>query len=295
MATETQSNERIGYETKKQFWELIKNRFAVHGIMFITLFVVLAPLTWMFLTSLKPNDAVLDLTYLPTTPIEGAVEAYGSALVTKGHWKAVVNSLLIATTSTTLVMVLGTPAGYVFSRYRFPFDDALFLLVIVTRLFPPIGLIIPYYQIMAWLNLLNTRTGIILAQIYLWLPLVIYTMRNFYITIPNSLDESAQVDGCTDFQAFRHVILPLVMPGVAASAILTFLFSWREFLFAFIVSSDLQSMTLPVAVYQYIGDIQIQWASLSAAGSMSIIPAVLFVFLFQQYIVSGLTGGAVKE
>ncbi|MFC7173202.1 carbohydrate ABC transporter permease [Haloplanus litoreus] len=148
---------------------------------------------------------------------------------------------------------------------------------------------------MSYLNLLNTRTGIIIAQIYLWLPLVIYTMRNFYITIPTSLDESAKVDGCTDFQAFRHVILPLVMPGVAASAILTFLFSWREFLFAFIVSTDLQAQTLPVAVYQYIGDIQIQWASLSAAGTLSIIPAVLVVFIFQKYIVSGLTGGAVKE
>lgn len=295
MATESQRKQRIGYETKKQFWEAVKSRYVVHAFVFVTLFVVLAPLTWMFLTSLKPNDAVFAQTYLPTTPFQGAVESYGSALVTKGHWKAAMNSLIIAITSTTIVMALGTPAAYVFSRYRFPFDDVMFLGVIVTRLFPPIGLIIPFYQIMAYLNVLNTRTGIIIAQIYLWLPLVIYTMRNFYITIPQSLDESAQVDGCTDFQAFRHVILPLVMPGVAASAILTFLFSWREFLFAFIVSSDLQSMTLPVAVYQYIGDIQIQWASLAAAGTMSIIPAVLVVFIFQQYIVSGLTGGAVKE
>ncbi|MDR9431911.1 MAG: carbohydrate ABC transporter permease [Natronomonas sp.] len=295
MATQNETNERIDYETKQRFWGIVRSRYVVHALIFVTLFAVLAPLSWMFITSLKPNDAVLELRYLPRDPILGAVEAYGGALITKGHWQAVLNSFVIAITSTTIVMALGTPAGYIFSRYQFRFDDALFLLVIVTRLFPPIGLIIPYYQIMVWLGLLNTRTGIIIAQVYLWLPLVIYTMRNFYITIPHSLDESAQVDGCTDFQAFRHVILPLVLPGVAASAILTFLFTWREFLFSFIVSSDLRAQTLPVAIYQYIGDIRILWNSLSAAGILSVLPAVLVVFLFQQYIVSGLTGGAVKE
>ncbi|MFC7173201.1 hypothetical protein ACFQL0_07165 [Haloplanus litoreus] len=136
MATETQREQRIDYETKKRFWQAVKSRYVAHAFMFLTLFVVLAPLTWMFLTSMKPNDAVFSQTYLPTTPFQGAVEACGSALVTKGHWKAAMNSFVIAITSTTIVMALGTPAGYVFSRYRFRFDDAMFLLVIVTRLFP---------------------------------------------------------------------------------------------------------------------------------------------------------------
>jgi len=164
-----------------------------------------------------------------------------------------------------------------------------------SRLFPPIGLIVPYYQIMSWLGLLNSLPGIIIAQVYLWLPLMIYIMRNFFMSIPTDLDESARVDGCTQLQAFRKIALPLALPGVAASAILTFLYSWREFLFSLIVTTDLKSMPISVAVYQFVGDVSVQWASLAAASVIAIVPTILVVVFFQRYIVSGLTAGALKE
>jgi multiple sugar transport system permease protein len=140
-------------------------------------------------------------------------------------------------------------------------------------------------------GLQNTKVGIVIANVYLWLPLVIYIMRNFFITIPQDLDEAARVDGCTKVQAFRHVVLPVVMPGIAAGTILTFLYSWREFLFAFTVATDLNAMTIPVATFLFVGDVSIDWPAMAAAATVAVIPSALVVLFFQRYIVSGLSGG----
>ncbi|WP_158056308.1 carbohydrate ABC transporter permease [Halorussus halophilus] len=285
------SGARIGiesYRRRQGFWNAVESPFVVHLVLFLAVFFVTAPLVWELLTSFKTNQAVYDLTYFPRNP---TLESYHIALVERGFWRAIVNSIIISTASTVAVMALGTPAGYVFSRYRFPFDNLVFTFVLFTRLFPPIGLVVPYYRIMGLAGLLNTRVGIVVANVYLWLPLVVYIMRNFFITIPKELDEAARVDGCTKLQAFRHVVFPVVLPGFAAGTILTFLYSWREFLFAFTVSTDLSSMTIPVATYLFVGDTSIQWASMAAAAVVATIPSALVVFFFQRYIVVGLTGG----
>ena len=276
------------YRRRQRVWSFVESPYVIHLVLFLAVFFIVTPLVWEFLTSFKTQPAVYQLTYLPT---DWTLAAYDRALFDRGFWRAVVNSIIIATTSTAIVMVLGTPAGYVFSRFRFPFDNAVFIFVLFTRLFPPIGLVTPYYRIMSILGLLNTKTGIVVANVYLWLPLVIYIMRNFFITIPKDLDEAARVDGCTKVQAFWHVIFPVVLPGFAAGTILTFLYSWREFLFAFTVSTDLQSMTIPVATFLFVGDVSVDWPAMAAAAIISIIPSVLVVLFFQRYIVVGLSGG----
>lgn len=276
------------YRRRQRFWNAVESPYVVHLILFLAVFFITAPLVWELLTSLKTNRAVYDLTYLPQNP---TFRSYYIALFDRGFWRAVVNSVIISSVSTVVVMLLGTPAGYVFSRYRFPFDNLVFTFILFTRLFPPIGLVVPYYRIMSFFGLLNTKTGIVIANVYLWLPLVIYIMRNFFITIPRELDEAARVDGCTKIQAFRHAVFPVVLPGFAAGTILTFLYSWREFLFAFTVSTDLSSMTIPVATYLFVGDTSILWASMAAAAVVATIPSALVVFFFQRYIVVGLTGG----
>lgn len=276
------------YRRAQRFWDVMESPYVVHLVLFVAVFFIVLPLVWELLTSLKTNDAVYQLNYLPRDP---TLESYHLALIERGFWRAVVNSLIIASVSTIVVMLLGVPAGYVFSRYRFPFDNAVFTFVLFTRLFPPIGLVVPYFKIMDIFGLINTRTGIVIAMVYLWLPLVVYIMRNFFITIPRELDEAAMIDGCTKFQAFRYAVLPVVMPGIAAGTILTFLYSWREFLFAFTVSTDLSSMTIPVATFLFVGDTSIEWASMAAAAITATIPSALVVFFFQRYIVVGLTGG----
>ena len=276
------------YRRRQRVWNLLESPAVVHLVLFVAVFFIVAPLVWQLVTSFKTQEGVLALTYLPRDP---TLAAYERALLDRGFWRAVVNSAIVASVSTVIVMLLGTPAGYVFSRFRFPFDNAVFVFVLFMRLFPPIGLVTPYYQIMTTFGLLNTKIGIIIANVYLWLPLVIYIMRNFFITIPQALDEAARVDGCTKVQAFRHVVFPVVLPGFAAGTILTFLYSWREFLFAFTVSTDLDSMTIPVATFLFVGDVSIDWAAMAAAAIVSVIPSALVVIFFQRYIVVGLTGG----
>jgi multiple sugar transport system permease protein len=276
------------YKREQRLGDALESRYVVHFVLFFAVLFIVGPLVWELLTSLKTNEAVYNFNYLPRDP---TLESYYIALFERGYWRAVVNSTIISSASTVVVMALGVPAGYVFSRYRFPFDNLVFVFILFTRLFPPIGLVVPYYRIMTEFGLLNTKLGIIIANVYLWLPLVIYIMRNFFITIPQDLDEAARVDGCTKIQAFVHIVLPVVMPGVAAGTILTFLYSWREFLFAFTVSTDLTSMTIPVSTFLFVGDTSIQWASMAAAAVVATIPSALVVFFFQRYIVVGLTGG----
>ena len=276
------------YRRRQRFWNFLESPLVIHFVLFAAVFFITAPLIWEFITSFKTQQGIYALTYLPT---EWTFAAYERALFDRGFYRAVINSVIIASVSTAIVMFLGTPAGYVFSRFRFPFDNGVFIFILFTRLFPPIGLVSPYYQIMGFTGLINTRTGIIVANVYLWLPLVIYIMRNFFITIPKELDEAARVDGCTKVQAFRYVVFPVVLPGFAAGTILTFLYSWREFLFAFTVSTNLDSMTIPVATYLFVGDVSIDWPAMAAAAIVAVIPSALVVLFFQRYIVVGLTGG----
>lgn len=292
MSTPSESYERISYESKQRFWDVVESPYIVHLVLGLAVLSVIVPLFWELLTSFKTNSAVYNLHYLPRNP---TLKSYYEVLIGQQYWKALLNSIIISSVTTIVVMLLATPAGYAFSRYRFRGDNIIFIGVLFSRLFPPIGLVVPYYQIMAWVGLLNTLPGIITAQIYLWLPLMIYIMRNFFMSIPPALDESARVDGCTKFQAFLKIALPLAAPGVAACAILTFLYSWREFLFSLIVTTDLQSMPISVAVFKFVGDVSVQWAGLAAASVVAVIPTVLIVVFFQRYIVSGLTAGALKE
>jgi multiple sugar transport system permease protein len=284
-------NERISYETRQRIGDLVESSYVVHLVAIVAAMTVLIPLVWAFINSFKTNADIYNLTYFPTDP---SLDSYYTVLITQQYWKAVLNTIIISSVTTFIVVLFAVPAGYAFSRFRFPFDNVIFIGVLFSRLFPPIGLVVPYFQIISTANLLNTRAGIILANIYLWLPLMIYIMRNFFISIPQALDESALVDGCTRFQAFIKVAVPLSRPGIAAVAILTYLYSWREFLFALIVSSDFSSQPISVAVYSFVGDVSVQWASLSAASILAILPTVLIVIFFQQYIVSGLTSGAMK-
>lgn len=288
MGTKGPSLDLESYRRRQQLWDTLESPAIVHLVLFVGVFFAVAPLAWMLLTSLQTNAAVLSFSYIPE---HLTTQSYYSALFERNYWRAVWNSIVVASVSTVVVMLLGTPAGYVFSRYRFPYDNALFIFIIFTRLFPPVGLIVPYFQILSQIGLLNTIHGIIIAHVYLWLPLVIYIMRNFFITIPQDLDEAARVDGCTKIQALWHIILPIVKPGLAAGTILTFLYSWREYLFAFVVSTDLSSWTIPVSVFLFIGDVRTLWASMAAAAIIAVIPPALMVIIFQRYIVRGLGGG----
>ena len=229
-------------------------------------------------------------TFLPDKP---TLEAYPKVWTQKYGQRATVNSLIIAVSTMIITTVLSTLAGYGFSRFRFRFDTWVFAAILGLRLLPPITMIIPVFKIFLSLRLLDTLIAIIFAHVYLTLPIMVWVSRNFFVNIPTELDESARIDGCTKFQALYTVILPMAAPGIATVAVLTFLFSWKEFLFAFVLSTE-KAITAPVAGQLMVGDVLVYWNELTAWGMIAAGPAILFVLLFQRYITSGLTQGAIK-
>ena len=297
MSTKSDNSQSLQYNIRNwianySVWKFIESPYIVHLVLGVAVFTISFPILYELITSFRTDAAILRTqSFIPRTL---TLDTYYKVLITSEYWKAIRNSAIIATTTTIIVLALATPAGYIFSRYRFRFDNIVFLAVIGARFFPPIGLSMPYFRIMADLGLLNTRIAIIIVNVYLWLPLAVFMMRNFYMSIPQDIDEVARVDGATKFQTFRKVIFPLVLPGFAGSGILTFLFSWREFTFSFILSRDLSAMPISVAAYRFLGDSTINWASIAATAGLAMIPPILVVIFFHRYITSGLTGGSVK-
>lgn len=274
--------------TKKRFETIGKYTFLTLACL-----IVAFPIFWVLSSSLKISDDIYQFpqTILPHHP---SLESYKVIWTERAFGFAVVNSLIIALSTTLIVMTLGTLAAYGFSRLRFPFDDYIFAGILGVRLLPPIGLLVPFYKTFSTLGLLDHKFALILAYTYLNLPLVVWLMRNYFVSVPKELDEIAKIDGCTQLQAFRKVIIPCVAPGVAASSILAFLFSWNEFLIALTLTTTTQSRTVPVAAALFVGDVHVWWNHISAASFVVIIPAIIFIGLFQKYIVSGLTAGSIK-
>lgn len=295
MATTQESSHRgsslLSYHRQEQLSEILESPYVVHLFLSFAVFMTIAPILWAFVTSIATNEAVYTMGYFPDNP---TLQTYYGVLIQQEFWKAIRNSLIISIATTFFVLLFATPAGYAFSRYRFTGDSLLFIAIIGARIFPPIGYAVPFYELANKFGLTNQFSGIILAEVFLWLPLMIYILRNFFLSVPASLEESALIDGCTEFQSFRKIAVPLAMPGIAAAGILTFLYTWREFLFAFLLTADLSTMPVSVAAYRTLGDVNVAWASMAAASVLAIIPSILIVVFFQQYIVSGLTAGAMK-
>jgi len=259
----------------------------------IYLSINLLPILWLLSTSIKP-DALANA-YPPTLiPWPITFEAYSDALEKFSFAANLRNSLIIALGSTAISGGLGVLAAYSFSRFRFPGDRLLMILALVARMVAPIALVVPFLILARYLSLFNSKLVLIIANTYLNLPFVIWLMKGFLDGISTDLDDAALIDGCNHLQAMYKVILPLALPGLAATLILVFLFSWNEFLFAWALTSNLDAEPLTVGLKDVVGEQTVLWSLLSAAGVFTMLPAIIFALLFQRYIVSGLATGAVK-
>jgi multiple sugar transport system permease protein len=207
--------------------------------------------------------------------------------------KSFVNSLITSVGSTLIAMVMGVPAAYALSRMPAKTGNRMSLLILASRMAPPIAFTIPYFLAYRHLELLDTLTGLILIYLTFNLSLVIWMMRPFYDQLPRSLEEAAWIDGATTWQGFTRIILPLSGPGLAATAILCFLFAWNDFFFALILTRT-EAMTAPVAVVNFMNYEGWEWGRIAAGGTMIMLPVLVFSFAVRRYLVSGLTGGAIK-
>jgi len=254
----------------------------------------LFPIYWIIITAFKEPSAVLELpvNWIPKNP---TIDNFLYVFEERPYFSYTVNSIIAALSSTTLCVLLGTPAAYSFSRFKFIGNKFMFISVLVSRMIPPIALIVPFYSMMQRLGLIDTRIALIITYSFFNLPFVIWVMKSYFDEIPTGLDEAAKIDGASKWQTFTEVILPITFPGIAASAMLAFIFSWNEFVFTLVLTLTPAAKTLPIGLMDFIADDFIDWARLMAGGALAAMPAIIFGLFFQKYIVGGLTRGAVKE
>jgi N,N'-diacetylchitobiose transport system permease protein len=252
----------------------------------------LLPFYWMVLTSVKTDADIVTETPV-FWPDELNLERYGLAFE-RGFGDALVNSLLVATTTVLAGLMLAAFAAYVLARFEMPLRRYLLLLVMTVQMVPLIVLIIPLYGIFVDLHLLNTFYGLVIVYLAFALPLAIYMLRGFFASIPRELEDAAMVDGCTRMQAIRKVVLPLAAPGLAATSILLFITAWNEFIIALNFTTDTDAQTLPVALTRFTGRGLVDWGGVMAFSTMMVIPVVIFFLLVHRRLTTGLVLGATK-
>ncbi|MDP8922044.1 MAG: carbohydrate ABC transporter permease [Chloroflexota bacterium] len=262
------------------------------GLFWATLLLVLAvflfPVFYMAVSAFKPGS--LAMAYPSVWTFRPSLEHFTRVLGQQQLAPQLWNSLLIALGAVGLGLVLGLPAAYSIARYR---QERLATWLLVVRMVPYFGALIPMYVIFREVGLTNSILGLILSHLVITVPLTTWIMIGFIEDVPRELEEAALMDGASRLRAFFYVALPLVTPGMVAAAVLNFIFSWNNFQMALILGGN-ETKTAPVAVLQYIGSEAMDWGGMMAAATLVSLPTFLFVLLVQKYLVQGLTAGGLK-
>ena len=263
-----------------------------YAIITVVVVVFLWPVIYLLMTSFKSR---LDIYVMPPKFIfMPTVEAWVLAFTKKPLFYYFMNSAVIAVGSTAISLVFGTLAAYALARFRIPGSNDISFFILSIRMFPPIAAAIPIFLSMKIVGLLDSRLGLIGAYTVFNLPFVVWMMREFIMAMPVEIEEAAMVDGLTRMQAFRQILLPLLRPSLVAVAIFCVIFSWSEFLFAFLLTQT-KAKTMPVSISEFITWREVTWEQVSAAGTALVLPVLVFSFFVQKYLVRGLSFGAVKE
>lgn len=269
------------------------NGALMHLLLVISCMIVLVPFLYLFWVSTSTFRDVISpgFNWTPT------LENYRVLFRAGGRFpQMLVNSVVISLASTLVVLIIGSIGAYGLSRLQpnRAFLKVLLGWLIVVQTIPSIALVGPYYTLGLRTGLYNTRTILVLAYLVINLPLVVWMMLTYFQSLPRELEEAAVMDAMTPGQIFLFVILPVSTPALAASGVLSFIFSWKEFLLALSLTSTPNAMTLPVAIAGFVQDYNIEYGRMTAAASIAVIPGLLLAAFAQKYIVSGLTRGAVK-
>lgn len=253
----------------------------------------LGPYVWMFLTSVKPKDE-LYTSPVQVLPHKLTFVGYDLLVTTTPFLRYFLNSAIVAIGTVALATIAAVLASYALSRFHIPGKTYILIGLLVTQLIPSVLMVMPLFLTLRTVGLLNTWWGLILVDSAFALPFTTYLLTGFMDAVPKELDEAALIDGCNEITAFRWVLAPLLVPGIAASSTYVFIYSWNEFIYALTFTSSVASRTLPVGLRTFIGEYLIRWDLLTAGGVISVIPTVLFFMLVQRNLIAGLTAGAVK-
>ena len=284
----------------------------VTAVLVVAIFMF--PLFWWGLTSIKPQSAIFNKDKVVFFDFEPTLVNYGVTLLGKSRSElaiesgntfgvgggssydsrqTILDSIIVAVGSTALTIMIGVIAAYALSRLSFWGRQAYLNWVLSQRFMPPIAIIVPIVFMFHYVGLRDTRLGLIFIDTLINLPVCVLLMKSFFDDIPSEIDEAAMLDGATRFQIFQKVVLPLVTGGMAATAVLCFIFSWTEFLLSLFLTNQIR--TLPVKISTFVTSTGSEWGFISALGTSAILPSFIFILLVQKQLVRGLTLGSLKD
>ena len=262
----------------------------------VLLVVALFPIYWLVAMSIRETGEMQG--QIPLLPQSLTFEHFANLFLNEGFGQATLNSLQTTLSSLVLSLIVGVCAAYVIARRRFQFKlkKPLTYWILLVRVLPPVAFTIPLYTMFSKIGLLNTKIPVTLACVLINVPLIIWFLISFFQDLPEEIEESARVDGATEMQMFLKIVLPLVAPGIAAVAMLSFMYAWNEYTYTVIFTRSPDNYTVPLALSLLNSEDNLTSFGLVAAGGVvSVIPITLFVIFAQNYLISGLSRGAVKE
>jgi len=269
----------------------IVKEILIYLAVIIAVILSIAPILYLFITSFKPAE--LTFSVPPVWNFRPTLQNYYDVFVGGKFTKYFMNSLIVASTTTIIAVVLGSFAGYGFARFPFRGNYALRLGSLLPQMLPPITIIVPLYVLFNSMKLIDTQWALIISYLTFSIPLSIWMATSFFADVPVELEESAMIDGCTRLGAFFRISVPITAPGLAATAILSFIYCWNEFLYAVILTGR-DARTLPVTITSFMTNKAILWGRIAASGSLVLLPVLIFALVAQRYLVRGLSRGAVK-
>lgn len=309
----------IDYRRRQKWVRIAQNLVILVGALIVAVYV-LAPVTWLVSSSFQNEAEVVSVPphWIPEQPTLMNFEAIFTAgsqeeevtyetrsgqdpasggyipSTAKNLLPAMWNSTVVATLVVILNLLVGVPAAYALAKIRFWGREASVYFILITRVIPDIALVVPFFLVIKNLGMLDTIGSLVLTYLAVTVPFTVFILVQYFEGLPDELDKAARVDGCSRFQALVRVFLPLSLPSLVAVVLFAFLTSWNEFLLALMFTQTSASQTLPIVLAAFTSDFTISFSFINAAGVLAIVPPVIVAVIFERYIVSGLTAGAVK-
>ena len=262
----------------------------------VLLFIALFPIYWLLAMGIRETDEMRGA--IPLFPQSFTTEHFKLLFSSKGFGTAIVNSLQTTFGSLVISLVVGVACAYILARHRFRFGmkRPLTYWVLLVRVLPPVAFTIPLYIMFNRIGILNTKLPVMLACVLINVPLIIWFLISFFQDLPEEVEESAKVDGASEWKMFTRIVLPLVLPGIAAVAMLSFMYAWNEYTYSIIFVQTPRNYTVPLTLAVLnTEDNLTNFGLVASGGVISVIPITLFVIFAQNYLISGLSSGAVKE
>jgi len=275
-------------------------KIMLYVLVILLLAIIIIPALWIVLSSLRPTKDILAKPAV-WVPRNLNLETFRMIFSRHRHGEMSVpvreyftNSVIISISSTLIAVCIGMLGGYAFSRFNFKGKNATFLFIMLSRTIPGIALSLPLLIFYSYTKLIDTRIGMIIVYVALNVPFTIWLTDGFFREIPKELDESAQIDGCTRWEAFWKIDFPLAGPGIGAAGIFAFLISWNEYAISNVLTRSLRSKTMPVGLFDFVTEFVMDWRGMCTLAVIMLVPAVIVTFLIQKNLVKGLTFGALK-